>query len=242
MSELKGEPVSTFLLYGSLKKIRGCYSGSCEYCNTLSSTLKLVKITDSDSLMTSASEQNFYTNPFWCCNYCLKLLTKVNVRYTNCAYMIREEQIDKRLLESGHIRNVLIRKMKRLEEIFPEEIAGIFIIPSSEVYGKYSDSTNILVSFKNLSILNYFRFVIDKENECLMHTWLESNEGKLKNRAKFWRAKDTRILLALSRIHCQSELINIWVWADTRILSIEFFCKTPVNMLQISPKKILRVT
>lgn len=222
-------------------KIGRYYSGPCEYCNTYSTALNLTKITDFDTLMTSDRERSFYTSPFWCCNHCIKMLKRIGVSNVGCTYMIREESIDASILETGHIRNTLIRKMKNLEEIFPEEITGIFIIPSSELPKKYLKKTNILVSFKNLSLLNYFRYVIDRDHVCLMHTWKDCAEDKLKTRTQFWRAKDTRILLALGRIHCQSDMLSIWIWADTRILSIEFFCKTPVNMMQISPKKILRV-
>jgi len=153
--------------------------------------------------------------------------------------MIREEPFDKRLLESGHVRNSLVRKMKSLEEMFPEEIDGIFIIPTSDLPDKFSKKTNILVSFKHLSLLNYFRFVIDRD-VCLMDIW-KSGASDFQHRANFWSTKNTRMLLALGRIHFQSDIISIWVWADTRMVSIEFFCKAPVTMTQAFPNKVLRI-
>jgi hypothetical protein len=154
--------------------------------------------------------------------------------------MIKEEPLDKRLLETGHIRNTLIRKMKTLQEIFPTEINGIYILPIDDLPKRFTKKTNIIVSFKDLSLLKYFRYVLDRD-VCLMHTWSDTATSHFSSRAKFWRVKDSRILLALGRIHSQSEFLSIWVWADTRIVSIEFFCRTPVNMIQATPNKILRV-
>ena len=233
---------SNLMGYTPSNKIGGYYSGPCEYCATYSSDLNLTKITDLSSLTTTNRERNFYSNPFWCCHHCRRMLSRIDVTYVGHKHMIKEEQIDNKLLKSGHIKNTLARKIKSLEDIFPEEIDGVFIIPPSELPGRYKEKMNILVSFKSLSLLNYFRFVLDRDHVCLMHTWKDCAKDKLKTRAQFWRAKDTRILLALGRIHCQSDILRIWVWADTRMLSIEFFCKAPVNMLQISPKKILRLT
>jgi len=215
--------------------------GSCEYCGINTLVLKLIQAIGEKPYFWTDKQVNFYSQPFWACNRCQMLLSRTGVHYKGCHYMIKEEPFDKRLLESGHIRNTLIRKMQTLEEIFPKEIDGIFIIPPKELPDRFLKQTNILVSFKNLNLLNYFRFVMDRD-VCLMHTWKDVAENKFTNRTMFWTAKETRILLALARIHTQSELLSIWVWADTRMVSIEFFCKIPVNMTQAMPQKILRVT
>jgi hypothetical protein len=215
--------------------------GACEYCGTITVALKLIKIEDFEPYFWTKKQANFYTQPFWACNRCMTLLSRIGTKYKGCHYMIKEEPLDRRLLESGHIRNTLIRKMRTLEEIFPAEIDGVFVIPPKQLPEKFHEQTNIMVSFKNLSLLNYFRFVMDRD-VCLMHIWKDAADNKFSNRAKFWRARDTRILLALGRIHFQSELLSVWVWSETRMVSIEFFCKTPVNMIQARPKKILRIT
>jgi len=227
------------LVYSKSFGTTTCY-GSCEYCGTYNSVLKLIKLVTTDRFLWTDKQYQMYTQPFWCCNYCQAELSRTKTPFRNCGYMIREEPIDKRLLESGHIRNILIRKMKALEDIFPKEIDGIFILPARDVPKKFSKKTNIIISFKDLSLLKYFRYVLDRD-VCLMHTWDDNGSSTFGSKAKFWRVKDSRILIALGRIHAQSDYLSIWVWADTRIVSIEFFCKTPVEMTQVTPAKILRV-
>ena len=217
--------------------------GTCEYCNTYSIVLNMITIIRKGSLVWTKKDKSFYSQPFWCCNTCINRITRLGATYVSVKNMIEEESIEKSLLKTGHIHNTLIRKMKTLEEIFPDEIDGIFIIPPGNLPVRFQKRTNIMVSFKNLSILQYSRHVIDKD-ECLMHTWdCLGNTGAshFASKAKFWGTKITRILMALARVHFQSELISIWVWGDTRIHSIEFFCKNPAYMVQASPNKILRV-
>ena len=221
--------------YG-MSSSRGC----CEYCGTYNSVLKLIKVVSDDKFLWSDKQYEMFTQPFWSCSYCIYELGRTHTPFEYCKYMIKEEPLDKRLLESGHVRNTLIRKMKNLESIFPQEIDGIYILPPNDLPRRFAKKTNVIVSFKDLSLLKYFRYVLDRD-VCLMHTWSDTATSSFHNRAKFWRVKDSRILLALGRIHSQSEFLAIWVWADTRIVSIEFFSKTPVNMTQAMPNKILRV-
>lgn len=214
--------------------------GTCEYCGYYNSSLKLIKVVTDDKFLWTDKQYEMYTQPFWSCSYCIYLLGRTHIPFEYCKYMIKEEPLDKQLLESGTIRNTLIRKMKTLEDIFPTEIDGIFILPTNDLPKRFAKKTNIIVSFKDLSLLKYFRYVLERD-VCLMHTWSDTATSSFQSRAKFWRVKDSRILLALGRIHSQSEFLSIWVWADTRIVSIEFFCRTPVNMIQATPSKILRV-
>ena len=216
--------------------------GSCEYCGTYNSVLKLVKVISKDKFLWTDKQYTMFTQPFWCCNHCMFELSRTKIPYEHIGYqMVREEPFDSRLLESGTIRNTLIRKMKTLESIFPDEINGIYILPPNDLPERFAKKTNVMVSFKDLSLLKYFRYVLSRD-VCLMHTWKDTSASQFISRGKFWRVKDSRILLALSRIHTQSEFLSIWIWADTRMISIEFFCKIPVNMTQVMPTKILRVT
>lgn len=217
--------------------------GTCEYCNTYCMTLSLIKITKQGSLVWTSKDKNFYTQSFWSCNTCLFGLTRLGAEYHKCEFTFKEEEIEENLLKNGSLRDSLIRKIKPLEEIFPDDIDGIYIIPPDNLPNRFKDKTNIMVSFKNLSILQYYRYVIDRD-ECIMNTWNDYTDrgpASFASKAKFWGTKLTRILMALGRIHAQSDMISVWVWADTRILSIEFFCKNPVCMIQASPEKILRV-
>jgi hypothetical protein len=220
--------------------------GTCEYCGGYSPLLRLIKVASCGDLKWTKRYKEVFTNSFLCCQYCVDLFERNSVHYERYFPVVRKDNIpydrsiNRNLLDTGIIGHSLIKKMKTLEEIFPEEINGIYIISPEEVPAEFRGKTNVLVSFKDLSLVKYFRHVFN-EDICLFNTWKDSAASKFQDRASFWTLKRTRILLALSRIHTQSEILAIWVWSDTKMVSIEFFCKIPVNMVQAEPKKITRV-
>ncbi len=215
--------------------------GNCEYCSRYSLDLRNIQLINTESLMwISKLEETFYKSPFWACSVCIHNLSKT-CRYNMISSRISKQDIDSELLNTGHARNIMVRKLKTLEELFLE-IDGIYILPPKEMPDAFKEKTNVAISFKNLNTLKYFKYIVQNERETLFSFWKDGLASKFQHRTKFYTTKVTRILMALSKIHLMSDLLAIWVWSDTRIVSIEFFCKSPANLTYIQPTKALRVT
>lgn len=227
----------------SLKKV---YYGYCEWHHEYSSCLRLLRLKQGDKGIGFLSDEigKFYNFAFFACDRCDDILVREMKIAESCEMKLP-------ITESAYTDNIsdnliskLASEIASLQNIFPELIDGIYIAPSGQCNNeRFVNKLNIVVSFKFLSFTQYISNAIRYRDKCLYHYWKNENTSSQSYypRQKFWSIKTTRILLALGALHAKSKNLAIWIWGDSRIVSIELFTNTPPKLIQIMPTKLLRI-
>lgn len=219
-------------------------AGICELHLAFATSIKLCRVMDTEILRKvniSAMDYHIQSlgNTFYACGRCRAEIIKkcgqvLTVDYANS---IMSGTVSNDILGQNEFAQNVLREFltlkNRLAAAHIDSIEDIFIMEEDFLDNEFHNKLNIVVSFKNFTMLSYFAWAM-KERKSLFHAW-NLKDG----RSKFWPTIVTKLILQMGKLHHRSENIKIWVMGYSRIVSIEAFTVTPPRFIKVDGPVVL---